>query len=408
MPPALTRRRAGAFALAAATLIAPATAHAGAERSQSTLLISRALDGGMPNGQSTNAVISNDRRYARVIAFESDASNLVAGDTNGQRDVFAVRRAGSINNKGTAWKIGRNVLISRAANGGPANGPSFGAAVNGAFRKKPSCVAFLSQASNLVSGDTNGRTDAFVKRISGGKPRRVSLPGRRQSSYDTTQVAVSGDCKAIAFVNNGTLYVWKGGRVKRIANGAADPSFSTGLRRDLVFGGARGAYLSRGGTGRPKLVAAGGRNPAFNDIKRRTVTYETSRGGHWQIGYKDLGQREQIISDRSGNAGNRDSRSPVIGNSGYYVTFESDASNLGVNALGRAGDGNGVTDVYLYTNVRDLTLVQSVERKAEPVPGGGRHPSMSFYANYIVFDSPGPLGARNSPHQIYMRYLGPV
>jgi hypothetical protein len=33
---------------------------------------------------------------------------------------------------------------------------------------------------------------------------------------------------------------------------------------------------------------------------------------------------------------------------------------------------------------------------------------MSFYANYIVFDSPGPLGARNSPHQIYMRYLGPV
>jgi hypothetical protein len=280
--------------------------------------------------------------------------------------------------------------------------------VNGAFRKKPSCVAFLSQASNLVSGDTNGRTDAFVKRISGGKPRRISLPGRRQSPYDTTQVAVSGDCKAIAFVTGGTLYVWKSGRVKQIANGAADPSFSTGLRRDLVFGGARGVYLSRNGTGRPKLVAAGGRNPAYNDIKRRTVTYETSRGGRWQIGYRDLGRREQIISDRAGDTGNHDSRAPVIGNSGYYVTFESDASNLGVNALGRAGDGNGVADVYLYTNVRDLTLVQSVERKAEPVPGGGRNPSMSFYANYIVFDSPGPLGARNGPHQIYMRYLGPV
>src|SRR3954451_20489069 len=111
MLPASTRRRAGAFALAAATLIAPATASAAA-RDQTTLLISRAVDGGMPNGQSTNAVISNDRRYARVIAFESDASNLVAGDTNRLRDVFAVRRAGSINNKGTAWKIGRNVLLS--------------------------------------------------------------------------------------------------------------------------------------------------------------------------------------------------------------------------------------------------------------------------------------------------------
>src|SRR3954451_6449463 len=405
MPPAgMTRLLALAIAGA---LITPGAA-AAADRDQTTLLISRALDGGLPNGQSTHPVISNDRRYARVIAFESDASNLVAGDTNGQRDVFVVRRAGHANNKGTAWGIGRNVLISRDANGGPANGPSWGAAVNGAFRKKPSCVAFLSQASNLVSGDTNGRTDAFVKRISGGKPRRVSLPGRRQSPYDTTQVAVSGDCKAIAFVNNAALYVWKSGHVKRIATGATDPSFSTGLRRDLVFGGARGVYLARNGTGRPKLVAAGGRNPAYNDIKRRTVAYETSRGGHWQIGYKDLGRREQIISDRDGNTGNHDSRAPVIGNSGYYVTFESDASNLGVNALGRAGDGNGVADVSLYTNVRDLTLVQSVERKAEPVPGGGRNPSMSFYANYIVFDSPGPLGARNGAHQIYMRYLGPV
>src|SRR5215218_9477020 len=103
-----------ALAIAGA-LLAPAAASAG-DRAQTTLLIWRALDGGMPNGQSTNAVISNDRRYARVIAFESDASNLVAGDTNGQRDVFAVRRAGSINNKGTGWRIGRNVLISRAAN----------------------------------------------------------------------------------------------------------------------------------------------------------------------------------------------------------------------------------------------------------------------------------------------------
>ena len=397
-----------AIALALALLaVAPAAALAG-DREQTTLLVSRALDGGLPNGPSTHAAISNDRRYARVIAFESEASNLVRGDTNGVKDVFVVRRAGSIDNKGTAWKIGRNVLISRTASGAPANGPSYSPAVNGAFRKKPSCVAFLSQASNLVIGDTNGRVDAFVKRISGGKPRRISLPGRRQSPYDTTQVAVSGDCKLIAFVNNGTLYVWKGGRVKRIATSAADPSFSTGLRRDLVFGGARGVYLARSGTGRPKLIAPGGRNPAYNDIKRRVVTYETSRGGHSQIGYHDLGRPERIISARGSSTGNHDSRAPVIGNSGYYVAFESDASNLGVNALGRAGDSNGVADVYLYTNVRDLTLVQSVERKAEPVPGGGRNPSMSFYANYIVFDSPAPLGARNGPHQIYMRYLGPV
>jgi hypothetical protein len=72
------------------------------------------------------------------------------------------------------------------------------------------------------------------------------------------------------------------------------------------------------------------------------------------------------------------------------------------------GDENQRPDAYLFTDVRDLTLVQSVKEKAVPVPGGGQNPSMSFYANYIVFDSPAPLDSANGPHQIYMRYLGPV
>jgi hypothetical protein len=79
-----------------------------------------------------------------------------------------------------------------------------------------------------------------------------------------------------------------------------------------------------------------------------------------------------------------------------------------VNALGRTGDSNNRPDAYLYTNVRDLTLVQSVKEKAVPVPGGGENPSMSYYANYIVFDSPAPLGDNSGNHQIYMRYLGEV
>jgi hypothetical protein len=33
---------------------------------------------------------------------------------------------------------------------------------------------------------------------------------------------------------------------------------------------------------------------------------------------------------------------------------------------------------------------------------------MSFYANYIVFDSPAPMDIKDAAHQVYMRYLGPV
>jgi hypothetical protein len=375
-------------------------------KQQNTRLISRAWNGGMPNGESSHAVISGDRRWARAIAFESDASNLIRHDTNRFRDVFVVKRTGHFVNNGSKWKIGRTIRVSRPRRGGQANGPSWGASIGGAFYKRPKCVAFLSAASNLVPHDTNGKVDAFVVNLSGRKIRRISLPAQHQSQNDTTQVAVSGNCSRYSFVNNGFTFTRRKGHTKKIAYGM-DPSYSAGKRNDLVFAGPHGVYLSIGGWQHPRMIAGGGFNPAYNDVKRRVVSYEKRRGGHTQVYFKDLGKREHVASKRRGRVGNGDSRNPVIGNSGYYISFESDATNLGVNSLSRIGDFNGMPDSYLYTNVRDITLVQSVFEKAVPLNGGGMNPSMSFYANYILFDSPAPMGS-NAPHQIYMRYLGPV
>src|SRR3712207_6518925 len=130
------------------------------------------------------------------------------------------------------------------------------------------------------------------------------------------------------------------------------------------------------------------------------------RGGHLQVFTKDLGRRAHVVSKRGRRAGNGDSRNPVIGNSGYYIAFQSDATNLSTDAARRARDYNGRTDTYLYTNVRNMTIAQSVFEKGVTLPGGGFNPSMSFYANYIVFDSPG--GSTTRDHQVYLRYLGPV
>jgi hypothetical protein len=416
--------------VAAAAMLATSAGPAGAEgiapegfpftsagRQQATWLISRAADGGYPNGPSQNAVLSNDKRYVRALAYESDASDIVRGDTNGFRDVFVVRRRSGVNNTGAAWcalpcrvgnDIGDTVLASHGMNGQPANGPSYLPSIDGAFRSVPKCVAFVSAASNLVPGDTNGVADAFVTDLRGGRIRRISTPGNRQARSKTTKVAVSGNCRVFAYVVGGKLYARKGGRHRRLdrPGNESNPSFSTGLRTDLVFAAGPGAYLSRGGTGRPRLVGRGGRNPVYNDIKRQVVAYEKRRGGHTQIAYHDLGRRERIISRRRGRLGNGNSRDPVIGNSGYYVSFESSASNLGVNANNRTGDRNRQVDAYLYTDVRKLTLVQSVREKAVPLPGGGQNPHMSFYANYVTFDSPAPLGAKSGDRQVFMRWLG--
>src|SRR5919199_5099188 len=86
-------------------------------RYQTTWLISRDANGGTPNGPSTHAVISGDKRYARFIAFQSEASDIVKGDGNGVSDVFLVRRGDSFSNEGEAWQPGDTKLISRGLHG---------------------------------------------------------------------------------------------------------------------------------------------------------------------------------------------------------------------------------------------------------------------------------------------------
>ena len=388
--------------LVTVAIAAPAQA-----QDQTTTLISRAADGGTPNGPSINAVISGDRRYARVIAYESEATDIVRGDTNGVKDVFAVKRRGSINNKGTPWSGGDSILVSRGRGGDPADGPSFGASVSGDFRHAGSCVAFLSGATNLVAGDTNGKVDAFVVTAPGRAPRKVS-----DVSDDVNSVTVSGDCDQVSFTTaRGDLYTADVGRdAKRVSvrGNASDPSYATGNSNALVYAASGGVWLSSNGTSRGSLEARGGRNPVFNDLKRRTLAYEKTVGGRTQIGYRDVNRGEKIISSRGGSAGDGDSRQPVIGNSGFYVTFESDAGNLSVSASGVTGDENGRPDSYLFSDVREITLVQSVAERGVPLRGGGENPSTSYYANYMVFDSPAPLDAPDGTHQVWMRWLGAV
>jgi hypothetical protein len=379
-------------------------------RQPETYLISKSFDGKTPDGPSTNAVISGDRRYSRVIAFESEATDLVRGDTNGVKDVFAVKRTGSVNNSGTKWTGGDAVLVSRTPGGEPADGPSSDVSVSGDFRHDGSCIAFLSQATNLAGGDTNGVADAFLAKSAGAAPTRVSLPGGKESLSATTAVAVSGDCSRVAFVTGGKLYTRVGSSVKSVSvsGTASDPSFATGDSNDLVFAARGGVYLSAGGTGKPKLVGRGGTNPTYNDLKRRTLAYEKKRGRTTQIYYGDVGKTPRVISKRGKKVGNKSSRGPVIGNSGFYVTFESDATNLSVNAANQTGDNNGRPDSYLFTDSRDLTTVQSTATSGTPLAGGGANPSMSYYANYVVFDSPAPLDAKSGDHQIFLRYVGGI
>src|SRR4051794_33645867 len=134
-----------AFTVALSTLALISTAPAHAKTSErTTFLLSRAADGTFPNGDSRNPDVSHDQRIARVLAYESDASNIVNGDVNNATDVFIVRRQGPWGQHGNPWSVGGTELVSKGMGGAPANGSSTQPALDGDSHHAPSCVAFVS------------------------------------------------------------------------------------------------------------------------------------------------------------------------------------------------------------------------------------------------------------------------
>src|SRR3954465_890386 len=112
--------------------------------SQRTTFLLSSANGAFPNGPSRNASVSHDQRIARYIAYESDASNIVPGDTNGYTDIFLVRRAQPYGgDNGTPWRPADTQLISRGLGGAPANGRSYQPSVDGDSHHAPTCVAFI-------------------------------------------------------------------------------------------------------------------------------------------------------------------------------------------------------------------------------------------------------------------------
>jgi archaellum component FlaF (FlaF/FlaG flagellin family) len=109
-----------------------------------TTRVSVASDGTEGNGDSWAPSISADGRY---VAFTSRASNLVPGDTNGTWDVFVHDRV-----------TGQTTRVSVASDGTEGNGASEFPSISADGRY----VAFISEASNLVPGDTNDKRDIFV------------------------------------------------------------------------------------------------------------------------------------------------------------------------------------------------------------------------------------------------------
>jgi hypothetical protein len=325
-----------------------APAAAGRVFPPSTFLLSATPSGRLPNGASCCGVVSHDRRAAAVMAYESLASNISPGTRLGVANVYAVFRRGAVLTDGSPWLVGRTALVSHALHGAVANGPSYAPALSGTGVLAPRCVAFISRASNLVSGDHNHAADAFVEDLASERITRVSLNSSgREANGDTTGVAVSGDCHRVAFVSHAT----------NLAQTKSRPGVR-GARTDAPRRGTSEVYmrfLAGGAAGLTMLVSAHGVHPANRDVAGLSmgrdgtaVAFATSAGNLgvpargvsqvWQrlvtvVGRQRRGTRIsgalRLVSEAPGGAaGDGPSTAPSIDHDGLVVAFATAATNL--------------------------------------------------------------------------------
>ncbi|AWM86639.1 hypothetical protein C4E04_07785 [Microvirga sp. 17 mud 1-3] len=265
-----------------------------------TTRVSTGTGGTEANGTSYAGQVSADGRY---VVFESDASNLVGGDTNDRSDIFR-----------KDLTTGEIVRVSAAADGHQADKGSFNASVSADGRY----VMFETDATNLVAGDTNGLFDVFRKDLVTGEITIVS----------TDSAAAQ-------------------------ANGA-----------------------SAGGR-----ISIDGRHAVFESYAKNLVTGDTNDSS--DVFYKDLvtGVVTLVSQTADGNQGDKGSYSSQTSADGRYIVFESDATNL------VAGDTNLDTDIFRKDLVTGEIVRVSLGANGEGGNVGSYHAQLSADGRYVVFDS---------------------
>lgn len=256
------------------------------------------------NGHSYSPALSVD---GSKLAFVSAASNLVPGDTNGVADVFFKDlRTGTVRR------------VSERPDGTQANGAS-----NNPFVSLyGDWVTFDSAAPNLSSGDTNGLSDAFVWTRATGALRRLSVPARLDDAMrerriggegvpHTGSASVSHDGKLIAFHR----------RIERRA--AAENVPNIALDDEVPL--AADVFIEAPRTWEPKRWIPVTPPPRGCDERSRTARCGSWRPGRWHGG-EDLGNGRGLLRIAMApwaNAARKMLEHPAVTADGRYVAYEA-------------------------------------------------------------------------------------
>jgi WD40-like Beta Propeller Repeat len=222
---------------------------------------------------------------------------------------------------------------------------SSGAQANKLFSLNPSIstdgrfVAFESQASNLVPGDTNRANDVFVHDLRTGKTRRVSVSSSGAQANGSgffplsAYPSISADGRFVAFDSPAPNLV------RRDTNRRPDVFI-----HDLRTGETRLSVSSRGRQGNKKSfnpsISAAGHFVAFKSYATDLVRHDTNASRDVFVHGLRTGKTRRVSVSSRGRQGNKDSGTPSISADGRFVAFASDAPNLVPGDTNRAFDSS--------------------------------------------------------------------
>ncbi len=326
-------------------------------------------------GASGAPAISGDGRY---VAFHSDATNLVPGDTNGEIDVFVYdRQAGTVER------------ISEATNGTQGNDDSTRASISAAGR----FVAFMSDASNLVAGDGNGKSDVFVHDRLSGATTRVSVSSLgAQGSGHSRLPSMSSDGRFVAFESGANDLV------------AGDTNFSDIFVHDRQTGTTeRVSVADNEAQGNSNVfapaISGDGNLVAFQSVASNLVANDTNATDDVFVRNRAAGTTTRVSVATGGTQSDGTSYNTAISTDGLFVAFQSLASNL------VGGDSNGLDDVFVHDRQAGTTERVSVSSAGAQGTATSFGPDISAGGRFVSFGSEAPLVGddSNAAMDVYLR-----
>jgi hypothetical protein len=314
--------------------------------------------GNQGNARSVTPSLSSDGRF---VAFVSSATNLAPGDTNASFDVFVHDRQTSITTR---------VSVDSAGNQGNASSANPSISADGRF------VSFQSQADNLVPGDTNASLDVFVHDRQSGTTVLVSRDsagnlGNRESLLPS----ISADGVLIAFMSGATNLV-AGDTNNRSDVFVHNQQTGTTTRMSVNSAGVQTDWNNES-----PCISGNGRFVGFASTATNLDPADTTMALDVYVHDRQTGETTLVSLDSAGVKGNLFSFDPRLSFDGRFVAFESDSTNL------VAGDTNGANDIFLRDRQTGTTTRVNLNSSGAQANGTSSRASLSADGLIVSFSS---------------------